>query len=177
MSRARVLIIGLTLVLLISTAAFARPSAAGQARSPAKTYRLGWTIPVRVKGRLAIRAKIYWFRISSSHWSVRASVTNLTGHTLRPVTIGKTGWGWQAESSGVQTGHGNYQCGCIAAEASSFKPALPHKLRPGARWSGAFTGTAHRPSARFPWVTFGLGYYHGWAGGFGIGPQSAVRIR
>jgi hypothetical protein len=176
-NRARGLIIALALVGLISAAAFARPSTAGQAPSHAKTYRLDWTFPVRVKGRLAIRAKIYWFRISPSHWSVRASVTNLSGHTLRPLTVGKTGWGWTAETTGVHTGRGDYQCGCIGREASSFKPALPHGLRPGARWSGTFSGTVHHPFSGFPWATFSLGYYNGWAGGFGFAPLRAVHIR
>jgi hypothetical protein len=175
-NRARGLIIALTLVGLISAAAFARPSTAGQAPSRAKTYRLDWTFPVRVRGRVALHGRIAWLKVWASHWSVRASILNRSGHTLRPITVGKTGWGWFAETSGEKAHP--VQCDwsvCRAANAASFRPALPRRLRPGAGWSGIFKGRGHPP--RGWWLNFYLGYYYGLTpGGFGGGPGRLFHI-
>ena len=145
--------------------------------------RVGWSSPINVNGRKAIDATVYWVRVSRSHWAVKASVVNLTGHTLRPVrTPLDTGWGVHAVMAG-QLPH-PVQCSgstCFDARAVSFTPALPRTLAPGTRWTGVFSGTAgawgHVPRNR--WASFGLGYYYGWKGGFGIGTPLgwAVHLR
>jgi hypothetical protein len=112
--------------------------------------------------------KLEWLEVSPAGWSVRARLVNRSGHVLRPVRTGKTGWGWSAESSD-RTMH-------RVAEASSFRPALPHRLRPGARWSGTFSGTGRLPRRWL--VSFGLGYYDGWPrGGFGLDTDGRAPLR
>lgn len=141
----------------------------GQAPHSASVYRLGWTIPVHIHGRLAMRVRVYWLKVSASHWSVRASVVNRSGHTLRPLTTGKTGWGLN-EVTIAQRAHPS-QCTwstCRGFAATSFRPALPRTLRPGESWTVIFGGSG-RPSHHWL-VDFSLRYYLGWPspGGFGV---------
>jgi hypothetical protein len=135
--------------------------------------RVGWSGPINVNGRAAIRATVYWIRVSPSHWAVRASVVNLTRHTLRPARAPfDTGWGMEAVTAGLLAHP--VQCSgssCFDSRAASFRPALPRTLPPGARWTGVFSGTAG-PWGKVPrnrWASFSLGYYYGSKGGFGIG--------
>src|SRR5438270_2111672 len=95
-----------------------------QGAAPA-LYRVGWSHPIDVDGRAAIRATVYWVRLSPSHWAVKASVVNLTRHTLRPVRFpGDTGWGISLETAPE---HASGQCSdaCFTAKAASSRPALP----------------------------------------------------
>jgi hypothetical protein len=147
-------------------------------------YRVNWSGPIKVNGRPAIGATIYWVRVSRSHWAVKASVANLTRHTLQPVRRPMdTGWGMGAVTAGECSGST-----CFTSRAASFSPALPRKLRPGARWTGVFSGTAEAwgKVPRNLRAGFSLGYYLGWpkgcyvcGGGFGIGTPKgwAVHIR
>jgi hypothetical protein len=176
------LTLGLTLAL--------RPRGPGVQGAAPAFYRVGWSGPIKVNGRPAIGATIYWIRVSPSHWAVKASVINLTRHTLRPDRRPMdTGWGMEAVTAG-QLAH-PVQCSgstCFTSRAASFSPALPRKLPPGARWTGVFSGTPGEwlkvPHNR--WASFALGYYLGWpkgcygcGGGFGTGTPIgwAIHIR
>lgn len=172
--RLRVLVV---VALVVLAAVVYVLSATASATGPTSThYRLNWSIPIRVKGRVALRAKVYSLSVASKSWTVRVSITNRSGHTLRPVRTGKTGWGVQAVTQAVHAG--TQQCtgvSCFVADSSSFSPALPRQLTAGAKWSGLVRGPGAIPSKR--WVSVALGYYYGWPrGGFGSGPTvQAVR--
>lgn len=141
-------------------------------------YRVGWSSPINVDGRPAVGASVYWIRVSRSHWAVKASVVNLTRHTLRPVRrTFDNGWGMSAVTAGPCSGST-----CFTARAASFRPALPRTLAPGARWTGVFRGAAGEwgQVSRHIGAGFGLGYYLGGSrGGFGVGTPIgwAVHIR
>jgi hypothetical protein len=144
--------------------------------------RVDWSAPIKINGQTAIRATVYWIRVAPSHWAVKASVANLTRHTLRPVRGSDAGWGIHAVTAG-QLAY-PLQCSgstCFDSRAAAFTPALPRTLPPGASWTGVFSGTAGSwgKVPRNRWASFGLGYYDGWNGGFGIGTPlgSAVHIR
>jgi hypothetical protein len=183
---AAVLLAAAALTLVLTHSLGARGPAPPRGVAPA-FYRLDSTFTVKVDGRKAIRATVYWLRVSPSHWAAKASVVNLTGHALRPVrTSMDTGWGFSALTA-RQRAH-PVQCDgttCFDSRASSFRPALPRLLPPGARWTGVFSGKPG-PWGTMPrnrWAGLGLGGYFGLPGagggvsGIGTPLGWAVHIR
>jgi hypothetical protein len=93
--------------------------------------------------------------IGRDRWSVAATVRNDTHVTLlvgRPHHAGGTEFGLlllaNRSSSAVRAaGPGVF--------ASTFVPGLPALLRPGARWSGTFSGRGRLPRARYARIELG----------------------
>jgi hypothetical protein len=119
--------------------------------APASAARLDWRERA-FDGRVAVlRFLVTRLTVGSSSWSAQVSLTNLSRRTI---SVGdQFGVALYPSAGGSSPGEA-----LLVAYATAFAPRRPHRLQPGATWSGAISGRAPfgaSSASRYARVVFG----------------------
>lgn len=129
-------------------------------RARPQTITLDWH-EVDGVGDVGFALDVRVLRIERGGWAVEAAVANHTDVTFRitrPHVRGRTKFGlFVLPSASSQEWAKRVAARRLTPEllATRFEPPIPALLRPGARWSGTFSGPGRPPSGSFVRVAFG----------------------
>ena len=145
-------------------------AAAAAPAADAKTIKVDWRESVGVSGGGRIEFRLTKIVATTGSWAVTGSIRNATGARVEidpaghpfavatsPNPVWHSGMALLELHRVYQVNIGGAQNQWWEHKATSFRPALPHSLAPGASWTGTLGGRAKLKAGRS--YSLGLGLF------------------